>query len=191
MPKSRKRKLHKRTASGQRFRQGERAVPEGYTRKLGGRMKGEASSFEDFLLKVGAAVVEMAMKEIDDQAAQDLRRPFNAFGDQHFDEGSTVTLAIKGASPGEPEFDEMKPEPDSYHEATRETVEKILLEQIAAITVEAVDEMNYQNASLDVSAFAFGCYIQLTDSLHLLHLRLECKPPSPLEGFVMNNPTEG
>jgi hypothetical protein len=164
-------------------------------RKSDYRMRGEAMNLEEFLLKIGGHVVALTLRELDDQAAGDFRRPFNAFADQAHDDGAKIILSIKGASPGEKEYDERLIDPDAYHERTRATLEDFLCERIAAISVSTVAEMEEQNETLDVAAFAFGLHVRLTDSGHLLHLRLECLPPAPalaasLEGFTVNNARE-
>lgn len=189
MPESRKRKQKKRTGGGQRFRNPARPVPPGYVRKQEGRMTGEADSIEDLFLRLGAKVIEMVVRELDEQKARDFRRPFNAFADFPYDDGSRVVLTITGASPGDAEYVEMKPE--IYFNATRETVEAILSEKIAAIVVGAVEEMNRQNETLYARGFTLGAFVQLLDSAHLLHIHFDAEPPNILATFARNDPKEG
>lgn len=189
MPESRRRKQKRRTGDGRRRREPSRPVPPGYVRKHEGRMTGAADSIEDLFLQLGARVIEMVVRELDEQKARDFRRPFNAFADYPHDDGGRVVLTITGASPGDAEYVAMKP--DVYFNATRETVEAILSEKIAAIVVGAVEEMRIQNETLEVRGFTLGAFVQLLDTAHLLHVHFDAEPADPLSLYVRNEPEEG
>lgn len=175
-------------------RPGEPLLREGYQRKYYARVKGQAANMLDLIYQLGNYVAGLAAEELEEQLAGEFRRPFNSFAEQPFAEGGKLRVSLQGASPGEPEYEAMRPETDCIFAAKQLTLSDVLTARLAALAEATLEMMERQNAEGCPRRFSLGTFVDMLDTGHRLHFLVEARPDSLtaiLDGFTQNEASEG